>query len=182
MLKNKLKNKKKGFTLIELIVVLAVLAIIALIAIPNFNQIRENSKVTSDKRGADLIDKSVTILVQDDSIKKEGVDDKGNQIAGTGTKVGLYRYNDTKEGLIFENATGTNTFTTAEKEIITKTLNDGKGPQSYEGNAVWRVEITQLGTSTPDVRVKLFEDKTKADAAAVGAGNGLYDSNVAEKK
>lgn len=74
MLKNKLnKKKKKGFTLIELIVVLAVLAIIALIAIPNFNQIRENSKIKSDNRGADLIDKAVTTLVLDGSIKNDGV-------------------------------------------------------------------------------------------------------------
>ena len=70
MLKNKLnKKKKKGFTLIELIVVLAVLAIIALIAIPNFNRIRENSKIKADERGADLIDKAVTILVLEGTLK-----------------------------------------------------------------------------------------------------------------
>lgn len=72
MLKNKLKNKKKGFTLIELIVVLAVLAIIALIAIPNFNRIRENSKVKADQRGADLIDKAVTTLALDGTLKNNG--------------------------------------------------------------------------------------------------------------
>ena len=67
MLKTKKQNKKKkGFTLIELIVVLAVLAIIALIAIPNFNQIRENSKIKADERSCELIDKAVQTLIQED--------------------------------------------------------------------------------------------------------------------
>ena len=69
MNKNSKRKVKKGFTLIELIVVLAVLAIIALIAIPNFNQIRENSKIKSDERSADLIDKAVTSLLQYDDGK-----------------------------------------------------------------------------------------------------------------
>ena len=37
------KNKKKGFTLIELIVVITILAIIAALAIPSFNGVRENA-------------------------------------------------------------------------------------------------------------------------------------------
>lgn len=70
MLRNKLNNKKKkkGFTLIELIVVLAVLAIIALIAIPNFNQIRENSKIKSDERSIEHIEKAVDMLIVDGTI------------------------------------------------------------------------------------------------------------------
>ncbi|MGL4761765.1 MAG: prepilin-type N-terminal cleavage/methylation domain-containing protein [Sarcina sp.] len=42
------KGKKKGFTLIELVIVLAVLAIIALIAIPNFTRVRNNALVQAD--------------------------------------------------------------------------------------------------------------------------------------
>ena len=37
------KNKKKGFTLIELIVVIAILAIIDALAIPSFNGVREDA-------------------------------------------------------------------------------------------------------------------------------------------
>ena len=37
------RNKKKGFTLIELIVVIAILAIIAALAIPSFNSLKDSS-------------------------------------------------------------------------------------------------------------------------------------------
>lgn len=54
MLKNKNK-KKKGFTLIELVIVLAVLAIIALIAIPNFTRVRNNALVQADQTSCEQI-------------------------------------------------------------------------------------------------------------------------------
>lgn len=41
-------KKKKGFTLIELIIVVAVLGILALIAVPKFGQIQQKSKVKAD--------------------------------------------------------------------------------------------------------------------------------------
>ncbi|MGI5891080.1 MAG: type IV pilin protein [Sedimentibacter sp.] len=41
-------RKKRGFTLIELIVVLAVLAIIMAIAIPQFSGVREEARVDAD--------------------------------------------------------------------------------------------------------------------------------------
>ena len=48
-------NKKKGFTLIELVIVLAVLAIIALIAIPNFTKVRTDSLEKADIQSAEQI-------------------------------------------------------------------------------------------------------------------------------
>lgn len=54
MLKNKNK-KKKGFTLIELVIVLAVLAIIALIAIPNFTRVRNNALKQADDTSCEQI-------------------------------------------------------------------------------------------------------------------------------
>lgn len=161
MLKTKKQNKKKkGFTLIELIVVLAVLAIIALIAIPNFNQIRENSKIKSDERGADLIDKSVTLLVQDGTITEK------TQNAISATKECIYGYNSSKQ---LDVTNGTTPFTTDELAKIKATIIDGKGPQSYNKEAKYKITATGLGTTTPDVKVELLDD----------GDNPVYDSNAA---
>ena len=56
-----IKKKKKGFTLIELVIVLAVLAIIALIAIPNFTRVRNESLIKADYRSAEQIEK-ITLM------------------------------------------------------------------------------------------------------------------------
>lgn len=44
----KLKKKKKGFTLVELIIVIAIIAILAAIAIPKFGQVTKKSNITAD--------------------------------------------------------------------------------------------------------------------------------------
>lgn len=68
MIKRANNKKKKGFTLIELIIVLAVMAIIALIAIPNFKAVRDNSKVKADKQSCETIKRTVLMLASDESI------------------------------------------------------------------------------------------------------------------
>jgi len=72
MIKRANNKKKKGFTLIELIIVLAVMAIIALIAIPNFAAVRENSKIKADKQSCETIERTVLMLVSDETIKGNG--------------------------------------------------------------------------------------------------------------
>jgi prepilin-type N-terminal cleavage/methylation domain-containing protein len=72
MIKRGNNKKKKGFTLIELIIVLAVMAIIALIAIPNFAAVRDNSKVKADKQSCETIERTVLMLVSDETVKGEG--------------------------------------------------------------------------------------------------------------
>ena len=68
MIKRANNKKKKGFTLIELIIVLAVMAIIALIAIPNFKAVRDNSKVKADKQSCETIERAVLMLVADETV------------------------------------------------------------------------------------------------------------------
>ena len=63
------KRKKKGFTLIELVIVLAVLAIIALIAIPNFTKVRNDSLDKADQRTAEQIRKIVLMAIADKDIQ-----------------------------------------------------------------------------------------------------------------
>lgn len=47
--------KKKGFTLIELIVVIAVLGILAVIAVPKFSDVQKNARIKADAATAKQI-------------------------------------------------------------------------------------------------------------------------------
>ena len=71
-----IKKKKKGFTLIELVIVLAVLAIIAMIAIPNFTRVRNKALIDGDKRSAEQIEKITLMAIANGDITL----DKGEQI------------------------------------------------------------------------------------------------------
>ncbi|MDU4890507.1 MAG: type II secretion system protein [Clostridium sp.] len=73
MIKRANQKKRKGFSLIELIIVLAVMAIIALIAIPNFTAVRENSKAKADLRSCETIERTILMLVSDESISGNGL-------------------------------------------------------------------------------------------------------------
>ena len=76
-IKELMKNrKKKGFTLIELIIVIAIIAILAAIAIPKFGEIRENANVKADIANAKSIQTAVTAGVAngDINLNKDDVD------------------------------------------------------------------------------------------------------------
>lgn len=68
MQRNLNKEKKKGFTLIELVIVLSVLAIIALIAVPNFTKVRNDSLIKADERSAEQIEKITLLAIADNKI------------------------------------------------------------------------------------------------------------------
>ncbi|MGY5238101.1 prepilin-type N-terminal cleavage/methylation domain-containing protein [Clostridium tertium] len=63
------KKKKKGFTLIELIIVIAIIAILAAVAIPKFGEVRKNANVKTDVANAKTIANAVTALIADGKIE-----------------------------------------------------------------------------------------------------------------
>lgn len=66
---NIIKKRKKGFTLIELIIVIAIIAILAAIAIPKFATIRHNANVTTDIANAKNIHSVVAQGIANEKIK-----------------------------------------------------------------------------------------------------------------
>lgn len=72
MIKRK-NGKKKGFSLIELIIVLAVMAIIALIAIPNLSAVKDKSKEKADDQSCTTIERTVKTIIAGDVVSADEI-------------------------------------------------------------------------------------------------------------
>lgn len=68
MLKRLENKKKKGFTLIELIIVIAIIAILAAIAVPKFGQIAKNANIKADIATAKNLHSIGTKLIADNDV------------------------------------------------------------------------------------------------------------------
>lgn len=66
--KNELMKKKKGFTLVELIIVIAVIAVLAAIAIPKFGAVRNNANKSADVANAKNIAAAVSKAIANDEV------------------------------------------------------------------------------------------------------------------
>ncbi len=81
----KMRNNKKGFTLIELIVVIAILAILALLAIPRLSGFSESAKQAADKEAAAVVANAAAMFYAttgDTSIELNELTGAGLLIAG----------------------------------------------------------------------------------------------------
>lgn len=72
------RNKKRGFTLIELIIVIAIIAILAAIAVPAFGQIRQKANASADLANARTIFSMVATQITGDEIQLPALDAKGD--------------------------------------------------------------------------------------------------------
>ncbi len=153
MLKNKNK-KKKGFTLIELVIVLAVLAIIALIAIPNFTRVRNNALVQADRTSEEQITNIIQTAIAEGAINPvigtEYTIDITVTGRGTTKTVTANLSDDTIYGTV-----GTETF--SDTVLAAQHLRDIDAPQvagttGYEvtiAAADGSVTTTTVGATTP---------------------------------
>lgn len=67
------KRKKKGFTLIELIIVIAIIAIIGAIAVPNFTRIRTESREKAEKQSVQNIVRITEALLIEEKLTNKDV-------------------------------------------------------------------------------------------------------------
>lgn len=67
-LRNNLKKKKKGFTLIELIIVIAIIGILAVIAVPKFGSVQKDAKIKADIATAKQISNVTQLLLTQEKI------------------------------------------------------------------------------------------------------------------
>ena len=108
------QKKKKGFTLIELIIVLAILAIIAAIAIPNFASVRKNAANKTDVQSANVIKRTLTMYIADGTIPIPTTAITNATITVSGSTISLANF-----------PTGT------QDTVIKDGLKDVKSPQGY---------------------------------------------------
>lgn len=62
------KKKKKGFTLIELIIVIAIIAILAALAIPKFGDVRKDAALKADVANAKTIANAATTILTEETL------------------------------------------------------------------------------------------------------------------
>lgn len=62
---NNIKNKKRGFTLIELIIVIAIIAILAAIAIPKYQRSKKQAAITAHNANVSMLKTAASVKLNE---------------------------------------------------------------------------------------------------------------------
>ncbi|WP_270549907.1 prepilin-type N-terminal cleavage/methylation domain-containing protein [Clostridium perfringens] len=166
----KQNKKKKGFTLIELIVVIAIIAILAAIAIPNFLSIQRKSRVKADVASSKSIYDATSALIAEGVINPQDTNINGKMLVLSPNDDKLIK-NDAEA----ENATADNKKAKTEQDAILAIENylntNGKTvptSQAYSGKS-FGVTISG-GETSPKIQVFVMNQDN-------GKGTELYPND-----
>ncbi|WP_315068349.1 prepilin-type N-terminal cleavage/methylation domain-containing protein [uncultured Clostridium sp.] len=121
-----LRRKKKGFTLIELIIVIAIIAIIAAIAMPKFGKIKSDANLAADQANGKIIATAVA------SAASEGLTPDSGSISSNSNYI---TYIDGKNVPIPKSVTNSSFYITYSETDGTKVfIGDATGKQVYPAN------------------------------------------------
>lgn len=138
------KKKKKGFTLVELVIVIAIIAILAAMAIPKLGAMRTTARVSNDVAASkNIATIAATMIANGQSIKSpltlnDGSDDSKTLLAQLDGKANTGV--SEASGKPFVVTIGTDGSVTVTVDSKTKTGNklypdnDGSGRQTYSGD------------------------------------------------
>ena len=122
-------KRKKGFTLVELMVVLAIIATMTFIAVPNFTSIKTSVNEKVDKQSCEAIKRIITTFVIDETIdaSKQAVNLTYNAIGENKGINGLDKNSD-------------------KIKTLNSALNDVKPPRS-NNYALYKISINEGGNN-----------------------------------
>lgn len=120
-LAKKLKNDRRGFTLIELVVVIAILGVLTAIAVPKYNSSKINAAKTAHNTNVRTLESAASMYIADgmpgfsvESIIWGGESPDGNKDGDNGWGNYLQEWPDVPEGVI-----GTETIANGAKYSVT---------------------------------------------------------------
>lgn len=123
-------KKKKGFTLIELIIVVAIIAILAALAIPKLMGTQDNAKKKADIANGKMIHDTVAKLLTEGSVNPTAAEDFAISSSATGDGVTVWSELQSKPKATYKNHTTFYVSIDANKNITVR-VDSASGDEVY---------------------------------------------------